>query len=264
MEWIVSQGSVPLETTIQNLSVDRKRKISALVGHFDYGVHRLLPKPAHYVTFVRHPVDRILSHYYYVLRTPHHYLHQQIISGRIDLAAYVSGNITEELENGQTRMIAGRGINCSDAEMLRKALDNIDRHFSCVGTAERFVDSLLLMAHQNGWAHPYFRDANVGSNKPLRTEISNEVIRVIESRNAVDMELYHFAQQRLEQQLQATLPDWESRKRRFLIGNRQYAHAANLRSNLSKCFSVCRPKPTEDVRIKSKQPHRSSSPDILL
>ena len=222
MEWLGSEGDQSADQAFEALSPERKAEIAVVTGHMNFGAHRLLPRPACYLTFVRHPVDRIVSHYYHVLRNPQHYLHEKVSGGKMDLAAYAASGLSIELENDQTRMIAGPGAYASDQEMLNTAFHNIENHFSCVGITERFAESLVLMAHLHGWSTPYYRDANIGGNRPRSLELSPDAIAAIEHQNQCDLELYRFAERRLDEQLAANLPDWEARVQRFLWKNRQY------------------------------------------
>ena len=47
------------------LSSKKKEKISLLIGHFAYGIHKELQGISRYVTMLRDPVDRVLSAYHY-------------------------------------------------------------------------------------------------------------------------------------------------------------------------------------------------------
>lgn len=42
------------------------RSIRLIKGHYNFGLHKLLPQGARYITFLREPIDRIVSHYFYV------------------------------------------------------------------------------------------------------------------------------------------------------------------------------------------------------
>ena len=60
-----------------------------------------------YITVLRDPVDRIASHYYYAKRYPTHYLHKEITGRNMSLQDYASARLSDELDNGQVRMLAG-------------------------------------------------------------------------------------------------------------------------------------------------------------
>ena len=227
LEWLNGEGAMAPDEAFEALSSARKSEVGAVMGHINFGGHRLLSRPARYVTFVRRPVDRIISHYYHVLRNPHHYLHEKVRSSGMTLEQYASGGLSRELENDQTRMIAGHGDYASDQEMLEAAYRNIESHFDSVGVTERFAESLVLISHLRGWSVPYYRDANIGANRPRRSAISEKAIAIIEERNQCDMELYRFAERHLEEQLAAHVPNWEARTERFLWRNRQYVRVAD-------------------------------------
>jgi hypothetical protein len=91
----------------KGLSESQRARIACLKGHMPFGLHRYLPQPCAYITFLRDPIDRIVSHYYFVLRTPSHYLYEQVTSQRMTLDDYVRSGISGELSNGQTKLLAG-------------------------------------------------------------------------------------------------------------------------------------------------------------
>src|SRR5678815_616084 len=46
-----------------------REKIRVLRGHMHFGVHEYLPQSSIYITILRNPIDRVISHYYMVLRS---------------------------------------------------------------------------------------------------------------------------------------------------------------------------------------------------
>jgi hypothetical protein len=108
-------------------------------GHFPYGVHRLLGRPARYVTLVRDPLAREISSYNY-----HHQNGSLADSDSLeDLLS--QGRL---LDNPQTRMLAGpaamRGP-CTE-DTFHQAIANLELDFALVGVTERaheFLGALL-------------------------------------------------------------------------------------------------------------------------
>ena len=75
-----------------------------------------------YITFLRDPVERLISHYHYVLRRPKHYLYEQVVKDGLSLSDYVTSDISPELSNHQVRMISGREdgeLGLSDLEQAK-------------------------------------------------------------------------------------------------------------------------------------------------
>lgn len=184
-------GSVPDET---------RAGIRLIKGHMDFGVHRFIANPYAYITILRHPVERVISHYYYVMRTAGHRLHYDVAFTGMSLEQYITSGITLELNNGQVRSLVGPehlGVEYGRCtrEMLGTAQRNLTRHFSVVGLTERFDETLLLLRRRLGWsAWPFYRPKNVSKARPLAASIPREVIRLIEAHNELDLELYEAAQ----------------------------------------------------------------------
>lgn len=182
----------------------QREKIRLLKGHFAYGAHQHLVGPSTYVTLLRNPVDRVISHYYYVKRTPRHYLYQKVTAENMDLAAYITLRLTEELDNGQVRLLCGvdRDIpwGACGRDHLEQAKRNISEHFAVAGVLERFDESLALMGHKLDWQWtPYYENQNITKEKNERLEPST--LNVIRKANEFDLELYEWVSARLDKEL---------------------------------------------------------------
>ena len=93
----------------KNFSQKRRLEIKLLRGHMPFGLHEYLPNSSEYITLMRGPVDRIISYYYYLIRTPAHYLYDEVISQNMTLEKFVCSEITTEMDNHQVRLISGVG-----------------------------------------------------------------------------------------------------------------------------------------------------------
>lgn len=198
--------SVPaqLEAFKQSPEAERRR-IRLLKGHMPFGMHIYLEGSSRYITLLRHPAERVVSHYYYVKRRPGHYLHHHLANG-MSLAEFASAGLSGEMDNGQVRLLSGhdQDIPCGQCtrDLLDTARHNIEQHFAVAGLTERFDESLVLMSIELGWNWtPYYLNRNVTKDKPVAKQIDPIALKAIEQANPLDFELYDWASRRFQDQL---------------------------------------------------------------
>jgi hypothetical protein len=174
-------------------ALHRPRELRLIHGHFDLSIMRLLPAGARCFTLLRDPVERAISHYYHYRRMTADPVHALAMES--SLAEWVSERGLVEMDNGQTRRLAGemdRPFGSVNAEMLERAKSNL-AGFAVVGLTERFHESLLLLQRAFGWTLDTSPPRNVGQNRPRRSDVSEEALKAIEHSNCFDAELYRFA-----------------------------------------------------------------------
>ena len=210
----------------KNLPEEERRRVRCLKGHIPFGLHEYLPHPTTYITVLRNPVDRIISHYYYVLRTPHHYLYNTVTAGNMRLRDYVSSGISPELMNGQTKTVSGLGKadmivrEYSSADLLEEAKRTLQDHFVSVGLVERFDETLVLFQRLLGWQNIFYVRRNVTKKHPSQQEIAKTTVEVIERENELDMALYEFAKQMFEKQIREQPSSFEREVQAFQRANK--------------------------------------------
>lgn len=192
--------------------LEDRAAIELVEGHFRFGLHRLFPQEATYITLVRDPVDRVVSHYDYVRREEAHPLHDEVISRGLDLREYVESGLSGELENGQVELLAEGGG-------LEEAKRNLVEHFPVVGVTERFDESILLFQREFGWRLPLYARVNV-TDKKRRSTIDTRTRALILERNELDAGLYAFAVERLEEAVASAGDGFQRSLRRFRRINR--------------------------------------------
>jgi hypothetical protein len=217
--------------TFKRLSEKQKSKIKLLRGHMPFGLHTDLPNKSVYITFLREPVDRVISEYFYVLRSPSHYLYNKVVRNKLSLDEFVTSGVSTEMNDGQTRLIAGdfAGIDQNipygktDNKLLNVAKNNLDSHFMVCGTVEKFDETLFLISELLGWrVRPYYFRRNVTESRPKNNEISGKTREIIEKHNRLDIELYRWANTRLDEQLRCTTSGYHHRVASFRKANRIY------------------------------------------
>lgn len=186
---------------------EKRAKIQLLNGHLGFGIHEQFRRPADYVTFLRDPIERVISHYSFerTLTTSPIYKHLQ--SGEMDIQGFVRYYAEAgEMDNLQTRMIAGnwhkRGFGPCTDEMLDTAKRNLREHFVVVGLAERFDESYIMLKRHFGWPVTFYTKRNVSRQRVRRTELSRDDIEFIREYNQFDQQLYIYGKKLFEERLQ--------------------------------------------------------------
>jgi hypothetical protein len=215
---------------LRQLPADEARAIRAAMGHMPFGLHAVLPGPCTYVTLVRDPVERLISHYYYSKQVPRAPHHTMVTSERLSLKDYVESSSRAYLmNNGQTRIL-GCDISAwhrpTSPDMLDAAKRNIEEHFAVVGVTERFDESLLLMKAALGWNWPLYVRQRVTENRPQKEDIPADVVEAIAERNQLDAELHRYANERLGDALSKKDPSFWSDLSRFRARNAAAARSA--------------------------------------
>lgn len=191
-----------------------------LTGHVHFGLHRWVPGPSTYMTMFRDPVDRVVSHYHFVLRSPEHYLHPVVMGKGYSLHDYVANRTTIELDNDQTRyLLLQEHREIPHGQMTRSMLDDamgvLAAYFPVIGLAERFDESLVYMQCQFGWLDVSYEKRNVTKDRPKVEQVPAETLDLIRETNQFDVALYEFAKGLFERRVAALGPAFERRMDAF-------------------------------------------------
>lgn len=189
----------------KQLSVARKKNLKVIYGHMDYQIHKFMPSNSRYFTMMRNPIERVISHYYYVKRTANNPLNE--LAKRSTLEDWITRCGLIEMNNGQTRRLSGYNdpeelSECSE-ERLNQAKCTIQQQFSLVGITERFDESSRLLKQLFNWPIESVRPTNVSPHRPNIKEIPTQTIQLIKKFNALDIELYEYSAQLLSERLEA-------------------------------------------------------------
>jgi hypothetical protein len=223
---------------------DGIENVRCVMGHAPYGLHQWFPGNFTYITMLRNPVHRELSHYYFILKTPHHHQHERLVRSKTSLEDFVHMQSETGFNNMQTRFVVAGDVapDCwnnlagphpplpPDAVEIAKL--NIRERFAVAGTVEHFDASLLLFQQALGWGSVYYARENVTPSSRARDSVSKESIRLIEKHNEMDVELYRFAQGRLTEQICEGGDAFAEKLERFRRMNRAYGTAHRARAYL--------------------------------
>jgi hypothetical protein len=128
-----------------SLPFTQRQMLKLVMGHTFFGVDRFCGLPMRYATVLRHPIERVRSHYRHHRRSSG--LSMSLNGLELPLHVIVNEGLTEEFDNLQVRAVAGLAsgdapmgsISMDDVEL---ALENIRRHFIAVGRTDTMATSL--------------------------------------------------------------------------------------------------------------------------
>ena len=150
------------------------------------------------LTFLRDPVDRVLSQYYYSQDAAHGDKSEALLARRLELKQTLGKGLGRLGPFWNAQTFALSGLTDSDArpeEHLDSALKNLEK-FDFVGTLETFQDDCIklldLLGEKPTDGIPY-------ENRTLKKQgldaLDDETVALLEESQAMDQILYHRAQE---------------------------------------------------------------------
>jgi hypothetical protein len=203
----------------------KRRQYRMIKGHLPFGKPENVEGPVAWMTLLRAPLERAVSFFRYVRGHPSHYLNTAV-DRNMDLATFVSSRKPRMMDNAQTRMLSGAWLDppfgACTGELLAKAKDNLEERFDVVGLTEHFDESLLLLRRCFGWRWLNYRRLNTSPDRTPVDRLSDTEREVLEENNALDCELYRFAEGLFKRRIAGYGPDFEADLAAFQAGNRPY------------------------------------------
>jgi hypothetical protein len=233
-------------------SPEELRRLRYVTGHIPMGIHRLFDRPAKYFTLVRHPVDRVVSHFFFRIQLGKPYLNngrplnfEEYVHSRCDLrltdyqVRIISGNAELDTARQQPAALTpGRPV---ERYHLEQAKQNIETHFLAAAPLYNLTELGLLIRRIYGWPMRRLLTEykNPTKRRPRITEISPRLIRIIEDCNVHDLELYEWLGKKFAVQMLQFEPKLTRDRRVFGIASQTLKFAGkalpwSLRKSLAR------------------------------
>jgi hypothetical protein len=241
------------------LSAEAKQRVRAVFyEHVPMGIHTLFDRSAKYFTIVRHPVDRVVSHFYYMRTRRTNPFFEQIKD--MTLEQYLDHRIGLNSCDLQVRMLSGckeldgpwgmdgKPVAAAPVEghHLDVAKRNVEEYFLTAAPYEEFATLVVLLKRLYGWKlrRCLFERQNVTPNRPRVADLQAATRRRIEDCNRHDMALYEWTKARFADQVRTLEPQIFLDRLLFNIVNNSWQHAGpvmpeNLRMKFTNwlCYS---------------------------
>ena len=224
----------------------RLARMQVLKGHMPFGIHRRLPQPFTYITFLRDPVERVISAYYFAKNYLLHPKHRWISKLTLEEYVRISPN-----HNVQTKYLSGREFvgdyhagDCTE-EMLTMAKENLVQHFSLVGLTERFDEGLAILKIIFGWQISKYAKFNVTKTRLKKASLPASTVELIQERNRFDVALYDYGvpifnetRARYGEEVQNQIDLITQAKELSKLGSMYYFGASAARKAISRVHST--------------------------
>jgi hypothetical protein len=166
--------------------------VRVIQGHVPLSLEPLRDSELPLATFLRDPLERTASAYFYRFRKKGWTRPAPISRPWLEVFGIH--------DNLQTRMLSGMPLDePASGEMLDAAIRNLEQRFRFVGTTERFDESYVLLHVAFGWRPLLIANRRVNATRPRVDELTEEEHSVLRQHNELDSELHAVAQRRLDQ-----------------------------------------------------------------
>jgi hypothetical protein len=230
--------------------VEFKQRYRLVHGHVSYGVHRGVSS-YRYFTLFRDPIDRHFSDYFFLKRYENHPLHEPIARGEMSLADWaVVAQRSGWYQDTSTRLVSGENVaRTPDYASLEKAKYHLRLDFGFVGLAERFDESVLILARRFGWKSIFYLTRNVSRHDEGVTPALRQSARQFLT---LDCELYEFARRTFEESPELRDPLFAPALAEFREASRWLdAHVSN---DCHSYFTVGAELPDLDALVRENRP----------
>lgn len=181
----------PMRSEFQEMQKGPHPEYRVLSSHDPYGIGEAkFERRAVYFTILRHPVDRILSFYYFLQTNTSNALHEKVagLSLREGMEYFVSHH-TPLFFNDQCRFVSGGSRRFEDAKA------RIDNDYFVAAGLKQYDVLMRLLKLKGILQSASYEVKNKTDGKPKRIELPRDVRDLIESKNGEDLKLFEYVTQ---------------------------------------------------------------------
>ena len=184
----------------KSLSEFERQSIELVQGHSALYFVEYLTNPV-LITFLRNPIDLVVSNFYYIKRAPWNGYHKYV-NEMSSIMEFVEFTKEKKFDNLQTRHLSKVDLKNSNEidrsihrieDLYDITLSNLKR-FDFVFTIDEFDKALLTLRKSLNWKKiPVYTKQNKTEKRISVKELDDETKKVIADLNSFDLKLYNLA-----------------------------------------------------------------------
>ncbi|MCK6638710.1 MAG: sulfotransferase family 2 domain-containing protein [Bacteroidia bacterium] len=178
-------------TSIREEGIRRAQQETPFLIKGHLNINELFGIPGNYIfTFLRPPVSRVISHYYFLKEQPTVKHYAWLNSPEASIEAFYSLKEKKDIDNCLVRYIGGEhdtAFGEIDAEHCERAIARLQNGVNFIGLQEFYDESLIMLAGDLGWSLPVYRTKNITAKKE---KVSEQTLEFIRDANKWDIKLY--------------------------------------------------------------------------
>ncbi|HML54355.1 MAG TPA: sulfotransferase family 2 domain-containing protein [Solidesulfovibrio magneticus] len=184
----------------KEITLESFEKIKLIQGHIllqNYDPPRIYSSDVNVFTFLREPVARIRSEYFFLKQWKFSHMYEIIHKNNMSFIDYITSDLSKVKYKGKnfmTRAISGEDLASAGARQnaLSQAKRHLEKQFVFFGIQEKFDESLVMLSKVMSLKNILYERRNVLSEKCKET-LSSHDVEVATHYNSLDVELYKFA-----------------------------------------------------------------------
>jgi hypothetical protein len=173
-------------------------KVQFISGHLPFGLHIFVPNQTQYITFLRDPIERAISHYYFIKDCDIN-IYKHPLREYADSVSLKQFYENRKFQNLQTQFVAGffyqkflHRFAYIDKKMLAMAKNNLRKYY-IYGILEQFNVSTEIISQKLQLTKKQLVPPQKKTNvKPSQESIDESTIKSLLAAHKLDIELYNF------------------------------------------------------------------------